>query len=154
MTTNDPAAAAPAAASADGPAADARAADVSETVSAETGAIVLVISTFESREQAEPIARALVEERLAACANLLPGCLSVYRWQGAIERADEALMLAKTTRARYPAPERRLRELHPYELPEIVAVAPDRVLAAYADWVAGETRPSESGRDSGLADRA
>ena len=58
MTTNDPAAAAPAAASADGPAADARAADVSETVSAETGAIVLVISTFESREQAAPIARA------------------------------------------------------------------------------------------------
>lgn len=154
MTTNDPAAAAPAAASTDGPAADARAADVSETGSAGTGAIVLVISTFESREQAEPIARALVEERLAACANLLPGCLSIYRWQGAIERADEALMLVKTTRDRYPALERRLHELHPYELPEIVAVAPDRVLAAYADWVAGETRPIGSDRDSRPAEHS
>ncbi|HRO57929.1 MAG TPA: divalent-cation tolerance protein CutA [Burkholderiaceae bacterium] len=119
-----------------------------------TDGILLVLSTFESREQAEPVARALVDERLAACANLLPGCLSIYRWQGAVERAEEALMLVKTTRDRYPALERRLRELHPYDLPEIVAVAPERVLPAYADWVAGETRQAESDADPQPSDLA
>lgn len=116
--------------------------------------VLLVISTFESREQAEPVARALVGERLAACANLLPGCLSIYRWQGEIERADEVLMLVKTTCDRYPELERRLHELHPYDLPEIVALAPPRVLAAYADWVAGETRQVEGDSDPPVSDVA
>ena len=102
--------------------------------------VLLALSTVASREQAEPIARALIEERLAACVSLVPGCLSVYRWQGEVEQADEVLLLIKTTRNRYAALEKRLLELHPYELPELVALAPDRMLRAYAGWVIGETR--------------
>ena len=102
--------------------------------------VLLALTTVGSREQADAIARTLVEERLAACVNLLAGCSSVYRWQGAIEQADETLLVVKTTRKRWRDFEARLRELHPYELPEILAVAPDAVLPAYASWVIAETR--------------
>lgn len=102
--------------------------------------LLLALTTIGSREEAESIARALLDERLVACANLLPGCRSLYLWQGALEEADETLVLFKTTRNRYRAFEERLRALHPYELPEIVALSPDAVLPAYAAWVIGETR--------------
>ena len=102
--------------------------------------LLLALTTIGSREEAESIARTLLEERLVACANLLPGCRSLYLWQGALEEADETLVLFKTTRNRYRAFEERLRALHPYELPEIVALSPDAVLPAYAAWVTGETR--------------
>lgn len=118
----------------------------------------LVMTTVDSLQTGEQIARALLDERLVACANLLPGAVSLYRWQGAIERAEEILLLLKTSRNRYRACEARLRELHPYELPEIVAIRPEAVLPAYASWVIAETRrplvravspgtaPSEKGR--------
>jgi len=102
--------------------------------------LLLALTTIGSREEAEAIARTLLEERLVACANLLPGCRSIYLWRGAVEDADETLVLFKTTRNRYRAFEERLRALHPYELPEIVALSPDAVLPAYAAWVIGETR--------------
>lgn len=102
--------------------------------------LLLALTTIGSREEAESIARTLLDERLVACANLLPGCRSLYLWQGALEEADETLVLFKTTRNRYRAFEERLRALHPYELPEIVALSPDAVLPAYAAWVIGETR--------------
>ena len=102
--------------------------------------LLLALTTIGSRDEAEAIARALLDERLVACANLLPGCRSVYLWQGAVEDADETLVLFKTTRNRYRAFEERLRALHPYELPEIVALSPDAVLPAYAAWVIRETR--------------
>lgn len=102
--------------------------------------LLLALTTIGSREEAESIARTLLDERLVACANLLPGCRSLYLWQGAFEEADETLVLFKTTRNRYRAFEERLRALHPYELPEIVALSPDAVLPAYAAWVIGETR--------------
>ena len=102
--------------------------------------LLLVLTTIGSREAAESIGRTLLDERLVACANLLPGCRSLYLWKGALEEADETLVLFKTTRNRYRAFEERLRALHPYELPEIVAVSPDAVLPAYAAWVIGETR--------------
>lgn len=102
--------------------------------------LLLALTTIGSRDEAEAIARALLDERLVACANLLPGCRSVYLWQGAVEDADETLILFKTTRNRYRAFEERLRALHPYELPEIVALSPDAVLPAYAAWVIRETR--------------
>ncbi len=89
---------------------------------------------------AERIATALVEERLAACVNILPGLRSVYRWEGAIEAADEVLLLIKTLPERYPALQDRLRELHPYELPELLAVESAFGLPEYLRWVADETR--------------
>jgi periplasmic divalent cation tolerance protein len=102
-------------------------------------AILLVLTTVASPEQAEQLAALLVDERLAACVNMLAGCTSVYRWQGARERAEETILLIKTTRERFPALEQRLRAVHPYELPEIVALSPEAVLPAYAAWVARET---------------
>ena len=90
------------------------------------------------------IADALVEERLAACVNLLPGLQSVYRWRGKLQRdAAEVLLLIKTTRARYPALQARLPQLHPYELPELLAVESAAGLPAYLQWVDESTRPVE-----------
>lgn len=87
---------------------------------------------------AEPLARALVEARVAACVNLLPAVRSVYRWQGQVETADEVLLVCKTTEAAWTAFESLVRERHPYELPEIVAVPMARVEARYRDWVISE----------------
>lgn len=83
-----------------------------------------------------------MNEGLAACVNLLPGMHSVYRWQGQVERADEVLLLAKTTAAREPALRQRIASLHPYELPEVIAVGIQAGLPAYLDWVARETTPA------------
>ena len=88
------------------------------------------------RATGQRIAEALVAEGLAACVNVLPGVHSVYRWQGGVEHADEVLLLAKTTRARMDALQARLLELHPYELPELLAVEAAGGLPAYLDWVA------------------
>lgn len=89
---------------------------------------------------AERLAGALVDERLAACVQVLPGLRSVYRWDGAVERADEVLLLIKTTRERLDALTARVRALHPYELPELLAVEAAGGSSAYLEWVAAETR--------------
>ena len=81
----------------------------------------------------------LIEQRLAACVNILAPCRSVYRWKGAVQHEEEHPMLIKTTAERYPALEKALRECHPYELPEIIAVPIERGLPAYLDWVGAET---------------
>jgi periplasmic divalent cation tolerance protein len=88
---------------------------------------------------AETLAGALVELRLAACVNLLPGARSVYRWQEAVERADETLLVAKTSQARYAELEAEVRRRHPYELPEIVAVHLASGLPAYLQWIHDST---------------
>lgn len=90
-------------------------------------------------DTARRIAERLVEERLAACASVLPGMHSVYRWQGKVERADEALLLIKTSRERLPALTRRVLALHPYELPELAAVEAAGGSPAWLDWVVTET---------------
>lgn len=92
---------------------------------------------------ADRIARALVDERLAACVNVIPGVHSVYRWQGAVERADEVLLLVKTTNERLDALCARVRSLHPDELPELVAVEVAGGSPAYLAWVAEQTRPGD-----------
>lgn len=103
---------------------------------------LLVLTNLPDRAAAERIAELLVERRLAACINILAPCRSLYRWKGAVQHDEEHPMLIKTTAERYPALEAAIREAHPYELPEIVAVPIERGLAAYLDWVAAETTPA------------
>lgn len=97
--------------------------------------VVSVYAIFASAEEAERIGRAVVEERLAACINILPSVRSIYRWQGAIESADEAAAILKTTAAGADALIARIAGLHSYEVPCIVTWPIDKILASYADWV-------------------
>jgi periplasmic divalent cation tolerance protein len=100
---------------------------------------LLVLTNAPDAECAERIARHLVEDHLAACVNRLGPCRSVYRWQGAVEEAEEIPLLIKTTTTRYAEVEAAIRALHPYELPEVVAVRVERGLPAYLAWIARET---------------
>lgn len=100
--------------------------------------VLLVLTNLPDQASAVELANALVEEKVAACVNILGACQSVYRWQGKVENAQEIPLLIKTTAARYAALEAVIRRLHPYELPEIIAVPVARGLAGYLQWVAGE----------------
>ena len=102
---------------------------------------LICFCTCPDADSAERIAAALVAERLAACVNLLPGLRSVYRWQGKVEAAAEVLLLVKTSDEAYPALQERLRQLHPYELPELLAVEAASGLPEYLQWLAAESRP-------------
>lgn len=97
--------------------------------------ILLVFCTFSDIEKARLIGTALIESQLAACVNLCPGIESIYRWQGQVETSAEVLAIFKTTPQVYPTFESRLRELHPYDVPEIVALRPEQVSETYARWV-------------------
>lgn len=105
----------------------------------EEGDTLLVYTTMPDRAAAHDLARALVARRLAACVNVLDGCTSVYRWEGAVEEANEVPLVLKTRSARYAEVEAAILELHPYELPEILAVPVVRGLPEYLEWVAQET---------------
>ena len=96
----------------------------------------LVLTTCGSQSVAEELAASLVEQRHAACVNVLPGISSTYRWLGKIERADEVLLLIKTAMTELPAIERTVKALTGYELPEIVAVEIDSGSPDYLAWVA------------------
>jgi periplasmic divalent cation tolerance protein len=98
--------------------------------------MLLVLLTFPSLEKAREIASALVESQLAACVNLVPAIESIYRWQGSVHRDAEVLGIVKTTAEALPALEARVRELHPYKVPEFIALKPEHVAAPYAAWVA------------------
>jgi periplasmic divalent cation tolerance protein len=101
----------------------------------------VALATAPDGETAARIARALVEERLAACVNLVPAVRSIYRWQDRVEEAGEVLLVIKTRAERVDALAARLRALHPYELPELVALPVAAGLASYLDWVAAEAAP-------------
>jgi len=101
--------------------------------------VVVVLSTVPDDESAEKIARTLVEERLAACVNVLPPMTSIYRWKGNVERDIERQMVMKTTRAKVDALRERLAELHSYELPEFVVLAVDAGSDPYLTWVQENT---------------
>jgi periplasmic divalent cation tolerance protein len=101
--------------------------------------VLLVITNLPDVATAEKLARQLIEARAAACVNQLAPCVSTYRWKGGIETATEVPLLIKTTKAAYPRLEKLIREAHPYELPEIIAVAVDAGLPAYLSWVNQET---------------
>jgi periplasmic divalent cation tolerance protein len=95
---------------------------------------VVVLTTLGESTDAAAFARVLVADRLAACVNVLPAMTSLYRWKGAIEEEREQQLVIKTTRDRVPAIEARFRELHPYELPELLVVSAD-ASESYLAWV-------------------
>ena len=101
---------------------------------------LVILTTWPSVESAREAARILIESRLAACANIVPGVESIYRWKDAIETSAETLVIFKATMGSYPRFEARLKELHPYEVPEVVALRPTDGLPAYMRWVEENTR--------------
>ena len=103
-------------------------------------ATLLVLTNLPDRAAADRLADSLIEQRLAACVNILAPCRSVYRWKGAVQHDEEHPMLIKTTAERYSALEAAIRAMHPYELPEIIAVGIEHGLPGYLAWVDAETR--------------
>lgn len=102
--------------------------------------VVVVLCTAPPAD-ADALARTLVDERLCACVNVVPGLRSVFRWQGAVDAADEALLIVKTTRRCVPPLEARLTELHPYDVPEVLVFDVAAGLPAYLEWVRGAVVP-------------
>ena len=99
----------------------------------------VVLTSVPDAEVGARLARALVEERLAACVNLVPGVQSFYRWQGRLEEAAELLLVVKTSADRSAALAARIQALHPYELPEVLELAPSGGSTAYLDWLQRES---------------
>jgi len=104
---------------------------------------VVCLTTCSNEEEAEKLARALVERRLAACVNLVPGVRSIYRWKGAIETEGEVLLLIKTLRERTAALEKAIGELHSYDVPELVVLPIDSGSPAYLDWIGENVAPKD-----------
>lgn len=101
--------------------------------------VILVLTNLPDRESAEKLAGQLLEQRQAACVNILAPCTSIYHWQGKTESMQEIPLLIKTTEERYTALEQTICALHPYELPEIIHVPVTGGLPAYLNWVSEET---------------
>ena len=105
--------------------------------------MLLVLTTLPDRASAQALAASLVDERLAACVNILSPCQSVYRWQGAVKTDDEVPLLIKTCEARYAALETAIVAQHPYQTPEIIALPVVDGLPAYLAWAAAETEADQ-----------
>jgi periplasmic divalent cation tolerance protein len=103
--------------------------------------VIAVLTNLPDSESAFNLARELVSRRVAACVNVLPAATSFYRWQGKSEQSSEHPVLVKTTQDRYADLEAAIRELHPYEVPEIIAWPVTAGLPAYLAWVEQESRP-------------
>lgn len=100
---------------------------------------LLVFCTCPDVATAERIAEIVVSERLAACVNIMPGLTSIYRWQGQVQRDFETMLLIKTREAVYALLEMRIRELHPYQVPEVIALPIGTGSTAYLDWITAST---------------
>jgi len=100
---------------------------------------IVVLTTLPNAEAAAEVAKAVVGEKLAACANILPPLRSIYRWKGKVQDESEVLVLLKTRQAQYERLKSRILELHPYDVPEVLAVAVEQGHGAYLDWIATET---------------
>jgi periplasmic divalent cation tolerance protein len=98
-------------------------------------AVLILLTTFPDLDTARSVVRALVMESLAACGNIIPGVESIYRWQGKIETSAEVIVIFKTTAASADRAQARLRELHPYEVPEILRLPVADGWPPYLDWV-------------------
>lgn len=103
----------------------------------------VVLVTAPDEATGRGLARSVVDERLAACVNVVPGIRSVFRWEGAVEEATEVLLILKTTAARVETLRARVVSLHPYEVPEFVVLAVDGGLDAYLAWIRTEVSPTE-----------
>jgi len=103
----------------------------------------LVFTNLPDHDSAQKVAQVLIENRTAACVNILAECRSIYRWQGKIETTSEVPLLIKTTRSAYPRLEASIRAHHPYELPEIIAVHLSTGFPGYLQWVVQETQATE-----------
>jgi periplasmic divalent cation tolerance protein len=101
---------------------------------------IVVLSTCANEADAARVGRALVEARLAACVSVLPGLRSCYRWQGAVETADEALLLIKTSRELFADLKAELEKIHPYELPEVLALPVVEGAENYLNWMSVNLR--------------
>lgn len=111
---------------------------------------LVVLVTASSPEEAARLAQALVDERLAACVNVVPGLRSTYRWQGRVETADEVLLIVKTARHLLAATSERVRALHSYSVPEIIALPIVGGSTSYLEWLGGQVRPeAEVGEPAG-----
>ena len=108
---------------------------MSSSAHSEPARVAVVLTTIAAETDGPALARTLVSERLAACVNVLPLMTSVYRWKGQVEQDREQQLLIKTTAARLPALEARIRELHTYELPEFLVMTAEEGSAAYLAWV-------------------
>lgn len=111
-----------------------------------TPPVRIVLTTTANPEEAARLGRALVEERLAACATLIPAVQSIYRWQGAVESATETLLLIKTGAEQLAALEARLHELHSYETPEFLVLDVDAASHAYLEWLQTSLRQADPGQ--------
>lgn len=107
--------------------------------------VVVILVTAPDETVAAQIGRQLLEERLVACANIVPGLKSIYRWEGAVEEADEVLVLLKAREADVKRVATRVQELHPYSVPEVVATRVVDGLSDYLTWVHAETERSDAG---------
>jgi len=105
--------------------------------------IKIVLTTIDSADSARQLAQILVTERLAACVNIIPEVRSVYKWEGRLEESAELLLVIKTTPECLPALIDRIREAHPYDLPEAVALSVEDGLPDYLDWVMRQVRVPE-----------
>lgn len=103
----------------------------------------VVLVTAPNGDVGERLVRALVDERLIACGNIVSGVVSVYRWQGTVERDEEVLLVLKTTEAVVHKLLERVPELHPYDVPEVLVLAVEKGIESYLAWVNGETEPAE-----------
>jgi periplasmic divalent cation tolerance protein len=101
---------------------------------------LVVLTTLEKQEDGERLAMLLVEGALAACVQILPSMTSIYRWQGAVERANEVLLLIKTTRAAYPQLETTIKDNHPYQTPEIIALPVEAGSDGYLSWLVASVK--------------
>jgi len=101
---------------------------------------LLVLTTLPNSDAAADLAKKVVGEKLAACANVMPAVRSIYRWQGALQDENEVLVLLKTRQARFDKLKARILELHPYDVPEVIAIPVEQGHGAYLDWIANETR--------------
>ena len=104
---------------------------------------LIILTNLPDVASAEKLAHALVASRAAACVNVLAPCRSIYRWQGAVEKADEIPLLIKTTAVNYARVEEIVRAQHPYDVPELIAIPITHGLPAYLDWLATETGKHE-----------
>ena len=103
---------------------------------------VLVYTTYPSIVEAETAGRALVERRLCACVNILPGMISHYRWQGAVERAEEVVMIVKTRASLFEQVRTAVKQMHSYSTPAILVIPVESIDNAYLDWLLAETEPA------------